>query len=61
MARILVTGGNGVLGSYFSKLFLKLGNDVSVTDIVRKDECWTLLNLGIMNGIEYDWKASAVI
>ncbi|MEM0136708.1 MAG: hypothetical protein QXU18_16015 [Thermoplasmatales archaeon] len=46
---------------FLSKLFLKLGNDVPVTDIARRDECWRLLNLGIMNEIEYDWKASAVI
>ena len=58
MVRILVTGGNGVLGSSLSKLFLKLGNEVLVTDIVRRDECWRLLNLEIMDEIEYDWKGS---
>ncbi|MEM0135236.1 MAG: hypothetical protein QXU18_08445 [Thermoplasmatales archaeon] len=41
-----------------SKLSLKLGDGVLVTDIIRRDECWRLLNLGIMNEIEYDWKAS---
>ena len=58
MERILISGGNGVLGSSLSKLFLKLGNDVSVTDIIRRDECWRLLDLGIMDEVEYNWIAS---
>ncbi|MEM0134013.1 MAG: hypothetical protein QXU18_02130, partial [Thermoplasmatales archaeon] len=58
MARILVTGGNGVLGSSLSRLFLKMGNDLSVTDIIRRDECWRLLDLGIIGGIKNGRTAS---
>ena len=58
MASIFITGGNGVLGSTLSDLFLKMGNDVSVVDIVRKDECWRLQELEIVDKINYVWKAS---
>ena len=58
MYRVLITGANGVLGSALSKLFLKLGNDVSAIDIVREEECWRLRNLEIMDQIQYNWKGS---
>lgn len=58
LAKIMITGGNGVLGSALSQMFLKLGDEVSVIDIIRKDECWRLLEKGVMDDIDYTWKAS---
>lgn len=58
MPRILITGGEGVLGSSLSNLFLKMGNEITVVDIVRKDECWRLHEFGIMEEVDYVWKAS---
>lgn len=56
MASILITGGNGVLGSSLSDTFLKMGNDVTVVDIIRKDECWRLQSLEIIDELTYVWK-----
>lgn len=58
MASILIPGGNGVLGSALSRLFLGMGNSVKVIDIVRKDECWRLEQLGVLDKVDYIWKAS---
>ena len=58
MANILITGGEGVLGSSLSDLFLKLGDDVTVIDIVRRDECWRLQRLGIVDHVDYRGKGS---
>ena len=58
MSKILITGGNGVLGSSLSELFLKLGSEVVVTDIARIDECWRLIEKDIIDQVEYGWKAS---
>lgn len=58
MAAVLITGGNGVLGSALSNLFLEMGNDVTVVDIIRKEECWRLQALEIVDQVKYIWKAS---
>ena len=58
MVKVLITGGNGVLGSSLSEMLLKLGNEVLVTDITRVDESWRLIEKGILDQIEYKWKAS---
>lgn len=58
MAKVLITGGNGVLGSSLSEMLLKMGDEVIVTDITRVDECWRLIEKGILDQIEYKWKAS---
>ncbi len=58
MPHILITGGNGVLGSALSNLFLGMGNDVTIIDIVRREECWRLKKLEILDKVEYLWKAS---
>jgi nucleoside-diphosphate-sugar epimerase len=39
-------------------MFLKLGIDVSVSDITRVDECLRLSELEIMDQVEYIWRAS---
>lgn len=39
-------------------MFLRLGDEVVVTDITRIDECWRLIEKGIMDQVEYRWKAS---
>ena len=58
MGKILITGGNGVLGSALSKMFLDLGDEVNVIDTVRQDECWRLISSGIQNQVNYTWKSS---
>ncbi len=58
MGKILITGGNGVLGSSLSKMFLDLGDEVNVIDMVRQDESWRLIALGIQNQVNYNWKSS---
>lgn len=58
MHNILITGGNGVLGSALANMFLMEGNSVSVLDIVRKDECWRLQQYGILDKVDYLWRAS---
>ena len=47
-----------MLGSSLSELFLKLGDEVTVTDITRIDECWRLNEKGILDQVEYKWKSS---
>ena len=47
-----------MLGSSLSELFLKLGDEVIVTDITRIDECWRLTEKGILDQVDYKWKAS---
>jgi nucleoside-diphosphate-sugar epimerase len=47
-----------VLGSSLSELFLKLGDEVTVTDITRIKECWRLTEKGILDQVEYKWKSS---
>ena len=39
-------------------MFLRLGDEVIVTDINRIDECWRLIEKGILDQVEYRWKAS---
>lgn len=58
MSRILITGGNGVLGSALSQLFLGMGNEVTVMDTTRKNECWRLEQLELLDQVDYLWKAS---
>ena len=58
VSNVLITGGNGVLGSSLTKLFLQDGKKVTATDIVRKDECWRLQNLDTLDKVNYLWKAS---
>ena len=58
MGKILITGGNGVLGSALSKMFLDLGDEVNVIDTVRQDECWRLIASGIQDQVNYNWKSS---
>ncbi len=58
MSNVLITGGNGVLGSALAKAFLSEGNSVIVTEIVRKDESWRLKELNILDQVRYLWKSS---
>lgn len=58
MTRVLITGGSGVLGSALSKLFLNMDCQVTVVDIIRRDECWRLQRLEVIDQLDYVWKAS---
>jgi CDP-glucose 4,6-dehydratase len=58
MSNILITGGNGVLGSSLSNAFVSIGNTVTVTEIDRKEECWRLKELNILDRVKFLWKSS---
>lgn len=54
--KALITGGAGVLGSNLAWLLLRKGYQVTVMDIVRREEAWRLSDLGILDGVRYEWK-----
>ncbi len=58
LSNVLITGGNGVLGSSLTKAFLSKGNNVIVNEIVRKDESWRLKELNVLGQVQYLWKSS---
>ena len=51
----MITGGAGVLGSTLTKLFLRMGHQVTVIDYCRKDEAWRLFDE--LMSINYIWKS----
>ena len=51
----MITGGAGVLGSTLTKLFLRMGHQVTVLDYYRKEEAWRLFN--DLASIDYKWKS----
>ena len=58
MSNILITGGNGVLGSSLSNAFISRGDKVIVTEITREQECWRLKELNILDKVRFVWKSS---
>jgi len=54
--KALVAGGAGVLGSNLSWLLLRKGYQVTVMDIVRREEAWRLADLGVLGDVNYVWK-----
>ena len=58
MSNILITGGNGVLGSSLSDAFISRGDEVTVTEITREQECWRLRELNILDKVRFIWKSS---
>ena len=54
--KALIAGGAGVLGSSLSWLLLKKGYQVTVMDIVRREEAWRLADLGVLDDVNYVWK-----
>lgn len=58
MSNILITGGEGVLGSSLANFFLKSNNEVTLIDFVRKEECTRLKSFGILDQVDYIWKSS---
>jgi Nucleoside-diphosphate-sugar epimerases len=59
--KALVAGGAGVLGSNLSLLLLRKGYQVTVMDIVRREEAWRLADLGVLDDVNYVWKNVADI
>lgn len=58
LSSVLITGGNGVLGSSLAREFLHKGSNVTVSEIVRKDESWRLAELNVLDEVKYLWKSS---
>ena len=58
LSNVLITGGNGVLGSSLAKEFLLKGSNVTVSEIVRRDESWRLEVLNVVDEVQYMWKSS---
>jgi len=54
--KALIAGGAGVLGSNLSLLLLRKGYQVTVMDIVRREEAWRLADLGVLGDVNYVWK-----
>jgi len=54
--KALVAGGAGVLGSNLSWLLLRKGYQVTVMDIVRREEAWRLADLEVLGDVNYVWK-----
>jgi nucleoside-diphosphate-sugar epimerase len=54
--KALIAGGAGVLGSSLSWLLLKKGYQVTVMDIVRREEAWRLADLEVLGDVNYVWK-----
>jgi len=54
--KALIAGGAGVLGSSLSWLLLRKGYQVTVMDIVRREEAWRLADLGVLGDVSYVWK-----
>jgi len=54
--KALIAGGAGVLGSNLSLLLLRKGYQVTVMDIVRREEAWRLADLGVLDDVNYVWK-----
>ncbi len=46
--KAIVAGGAGVLGSNLSWLLLRKGYQVTVMDIVRREEAWRLADLEVL-------------
>jgi nucleoside-diphosphate-sugar epimerase len=54
--RALVAGGAGVLGSNLSWLLLRKGYQVTVMDVIRREEAWRLADLEVLGDVSYVWK-----
>jgi len=54
--KALIAGGAGVLGSSLSWLLLRKGYQVTVMDIVRREEAWRLADLEVLGDVNYVWK-----
>jgi nucleoside-diphosphate-sugar epimerase len=54
--KVLVLGGAGVLGSSLTELLVEKGFEVTVLDVVRREEAWRLSE--VIDGINYVWKSS---
>ncbi len=54
--KAIVAGGAGVLGSNLSWLLLRKGYQVTVMDIVRREEAWRLADLEVLGDVNYVWK-----
>jgi nucleoside-diphosphate-sugar epimerase/intein/homing endonuclease len=54
--KVLVSGGAGVLGSSLTELLVEKGFEVTVLDVVRREEAWRLSE--VIDRINYVWKSS---
>ncbi len=57
MARVLVSGAAGFLGSHLARALVQRGNEVTILEHTHLHDAWRLREMGIAGRVKYIWKA----